>query len=84
MNAKCKACGGKCCKYIGMTDIPGGLHNLLAVRGAKFLGGVAFFPCQCPRLTEAGECSIYVDRPTLCRDAQVGGTMCKKITELFG
>ena len=34
------------------------------------------FDCRCRMLTIAGACSIYAERPTVCRDYVAGGAAC--------
>lgn len=76
MNPACELCGGACCKSITLSFPvidPGvsewlGLHGEKAERGTRFL-------CQC-RMLKEGKCSIYPDRPSVCREYSVGSPSC--------
>lgn len=39
---------------------------------------------DCPLLTPEGDCSIYAERPDICREIKVGGFACKQMREFQG
>ena len=75
----CKDCGGKCCKYFALQiDTPRGKRDFENLRWYLAHKDVCIYvekrkwfleiknPCR--YLTEDHKCSIYSDRPLICRE----------------
>jgi Fe-S-cluster containining protein len=79
----CAVCAGACCESItlplGSPD-PDFLRWLL-LRGqpSVLIPGSTTLECRCTALTNDGRCSIYADRPRVCRDLEPGGIECRTI-----
>lgn len=72
----CELCKGACCERFGI-DFKGhseDVFNWISYHG-EVDGTVVFFNCKCHFLRD-GKCSIYDDRPKLCKDYPVGSKMC--------
>ena len=80
---KCYKCRGACCETFSLplTDLrpPGAdARRWVMLHGQTIDDGVlrVEFECACTVLSENGSCSIYSDRPQVCRDMTVGGDEC--------
>ena len=75
----CAECRGACCETI---VIPLSAHDdtdrWLVLHGQRVgvQGVQVALNCRCTALTEDGQCSIYADRPELCRGYPAGGADC--------
>ncbi len=73
----CEQCRGACCETI---IIPLSAHdddtNRWALLHGRRVGGQVALNCKCSALTEGGRCSIYADRPNMCRTYQEGAPYC--------
>ncbi len=76
MHPACKICGGACCKFFAIwkSSFKPDVAHWLSLHGTDE-GKAVIFPVACSKL-EDGKCSIYEDRPQMCRDGQVGATFC--------
>lgn len=76
MNSACVYCKGACCKSLtlDLSRFPAD-----AIRWAAFHGELeedrVRFRCKCQMLKN-GLCSIYDNRPTICKDFAVGSRGC--------
>ena len=74
---KCEECRGACCETI---IIPLSKDeedtNRWAILHGKRIGARVALNCQCSALTDQGRCSIYSDRPDMCRTYPAGGALC--------
>ena len=77
--SNCRECGAKCCKFISISleDFPPelesdperyfNLHEHVKVVKTRY-GREAVIASRCSALREDNTCSIYDDRPDLCRN----------------
>jgi Fe-S-cluster containining protein len=75
----CRECGAKCCKFLSISlgDFPAeldcsperyfALHEHIRIVETRF-GKEAVIDSRCSALREDDTCSIYGDRPDLCRN----------------
>ena len=79
----CQICKGACCEEFALPLR--GIHPerdvdrwvLLHAEVERNLGAAMMrFECRCNKLTEEGTCSIYEERPDLCRNYLPGSTAC--------
>ena len=77
----CEICKGACCETfsLGVTQKNADFYLWLKYHGTAVESGIRF-DCQCKMLVD-GRCSIYEDRPKICRDYQVGSRACLKAIE---
>jgi len=73
----CEACRGACCETILLPETLQVDLEWLEVRGGRFVPGALELAFVCPKLDTWGACSIYDDRPHLCREYAVGGVHCR-------
>lgn len=83
----CEGCGGACCRYvmivIGKTHDPD-RKRWLRTRGAYNPNtGEWRISARCRLLDDAGRCSEYEDRPSICRVWEVGSKQCKAAREAW-
>jgi Fe-S-cluster containining protein len=81
MNNACEICKGACCESftIDLSGIKGRFpddYRWLSFHGTQEPGGLRF-DCACSKLKK-GKCSIYDDRPELCKKYKVGSVQCLK------
>lgn len=72
----CEICKGACCERFGINfkDHSEDTFRWFAYHGES-KGRIVFFDCKCKWLKD-GKCSIYDDRPQLCKDYAVGSRPC--------
>lgn len=77
---RCEICRGACCESFSMprADLrpPGPDEWRWLELHATSRGASLEFECRCTKLTPAGRCSIYSDRPEVCRTFMPGGPDC--------
>ena len=75
----CALCRGACCESV-VLPLPQepGVKRWLSLRGkvVDLHGSLVRLECKCSALVN-GQCSIYQDRPTPCKDYEVGGAACR-------
>lgn len=76
---QCDKCDGACCR---MVTIKVGAMSEDQARWAAMRGEVKgehwVLPVRCVALNNfTGKCTIYEDRPDVCREFEMGGTLCK-------
>ena len=74
----CEDCGA-CCEEL---EVPRGVlpwsREYMGIRGTPVSLMRVLLPCPCPHLTEGNECSIWKDRPIVCKAFPVGGAPCRE------
>lgn len=76
----CRACAGACCESLHLTPAPGELGAWLRTFAARELAsGQVEVEVRCSRLTPAGACSVYEERPGICRAFPAGGPQCLEV-----
>lgn len=81
MNEKCFKCGGSCCIGLVISPTPESL-SWYAMHG-EVEGDRVFLECECKHL-KLGKCSIYEDRPQMCKDYEVGSEACRNAVKRTG
>lgn len=72
----CRACGGACCETIIVPlSSDEDTDRWVSLHGTRLDARVAL-DCRCSKLDTEGRCSIYDERPQLCRDFPVGSSAC--------
>ena len=83
MMSACELCGGACCK--SMT-LPKKIFNEDVARWLGYHAvendEVMRFNCAC-RMLHEGKCSIYENRPQMCKDYQVGSRACREAIKRY-
>lgn len=81
MNEACKLCRGACCESIKLP-LPADpdVAQWLGLHGRVSSATVAL-ECKCRALVD-GKCSIYQDRPQVCRDYAPGSPACRETVVL--
>ena len=77
----CQSCEGACCETFYLRDIDlrvptADVRHWVRLHAISVENGWIEFPAQCSALDTAGRCSIYEDRPQVCRDYKAGGVHC--------
>ncbi len=72
----CVVCRGACCESItlDLRSENADVQRWLDLHGQRVVGGLNL-ACACSALRE-GRCTIYDDRPRVCRDYAVGSAAC--------
>ena len=72
----CDLCKGACCEAIVLPFVfkDEDIQRWFAYHGTETNRGLQF-DCKCNKLKN-GKCSIYEDRPNVCRDFTVGSPGC--------
>jgi len=76
MNPACELCRGACCEAIVLpvkVQDPD-IQRWIEYHGQPTDRGI-YFECKCSKLKD-GKCSIYEDRPKVCRVFEVGSAGC--------
>lgn len=92
----CERCKGACCEAFSLpvSDLSG-VPNDDALTWVLLHGdtgsasperpdhwdGYVEFECSCKALDQFGSCSIYQDRPQVCRDFERGGVDCLEMVK---
>lgn len=83
LRVSCLACRGACCEEFLLPRVPGpkddashwlSLHSTAVQVPSQGLS--LKFECRCTKLSEAGRCTIYETRPSICRRFEAGGAAC--------
>jgi Fe-S-cluster containining protein len=82
MNKACEICRGACCESFtlnlsGLEDKFPDVYKWLGYHATKTNGvfeGLRF-DCACSKLKN-GKCSVYDDRPDVCKEFKVGSVQC--------
>lgn len=74
MNSACELCGGACCESVTLEIKDPDKAKWLEFHGKKTEHGITL-ECKCSKL-KLGKCSIWSERPQVCRDYQVGSPAC--------
>ena len=78
----CELCGGACCQSVTLPQVFGeDVNRWLSLHGVQN-GNLIRLPCKCLMLMD-GKCSIYEERPQICRDYEVGSEACLKAIERY-
>lgn len=79
----CLACGA-CCSDVGLppfrTDELRGVPEDIRLSHAQQVSNIEKYPrgTTCSRFDlKTKQCTIYLHRPAICRDLEVGGTLCQ-------
>lgn len=74
----CEVCGGACCETIivPLRSNDPDVQRWLKFHGDPVKEGIRF-ECKCSQLKN-GKCSIYQDRPGVCRTYEAGSEACRK------
>ena len=72
----CLTCRGACCETIVIPLSDHADTNRWVTLHGVAVGEKVALDCRCSALTGGGECSIYDDRPELCRTYLAGGKEC--------
>ena len=72
----CQLCRGACCEYVVVKrdESNDDKWDWLCYHG-EVTGNVVKIPTPCSKFRDGG-CSIYPDRPKMCRDFRVGCSLC--------
>ena len=81
MNETCFSCGGACCLGLVIRPSPESF-DWYSMHG-EAEGDKVYLDCQCEHLI-LGVCSIYNDRPQVCKDYEVGGEACRNAVKRTG
>lgn len=73
----CEACRGACCETILLPETLQVDPEWFEARGGRIVPGALEIACVCPKLDTWGACSIYDERPRLCREYDLGGVHCR-------
>jgi len=75
MHDACRICHGACCLYLTLPVKEDELvYDWLKLRGEERLHGISI-KCKCSKLSN-GRCTIYNERPEICRTYEVGSSSC--------
>jgi Fe-S-cluster containining protein len=81
----CDVCGGCCCKGVrlnlGVIKDPDA-RRWLEYHG-ELQGGMFVLDTPC-RMLEDGDCSVYDQRPEVCRRFEVGSDACRDAIQRYG
>ncbi len=76
---KCAVCKGACCEEFAIPNVPVSTDEDRWLRHhATIRGRWLFFDAACKQLVD-GRCSIYRDRPLLCKRYPPGGDDCLNV-----
>lgn len=81
MNKACELCKGACCESFtlqldGLKENHPDDYRWLSLHAVQDAGSLRF-ECPCSKLVK-GKCSIYEDRPEVCKRYKVGSVACLK------
>lgn len=81
----CNDCSA-CCKWVILHGKPTGDNKRLwYLRGAKFIGDFILLPSTCSRCdTVLSRCTIYGNRPNICREFAKDSEECKMCKKAEG
>ena len=73
----CHLCQGACCESIVFDEsqLSEDHKTWLSLHGNKKFGMIEI-ETKCKKLDKCGKCSIYENRPEMCRVFSVGGNAC--------
>lgn len=76
----CDICVGACCEAFAVKESDLRLPDAdtlhwFGLHGVKRDGWITL-ECRCTKLSPRGRCTIYDDRPQVCRDFRPGGPEC--------
>jgi len=81
----CEDCNGACCRWAAFVCNRSRFNaEFYEARGMVWRDGAYWVPLKCPKLNDEGKCSIYPNRPMLCRLARVGDPKCLTARKLEG
>lgn len=83
MDDRCRVCRGLCCTKLALAVDDPDVHRWLSFHGDQTSEKWIEFPCRCRKLVN-GKCSIYEDRPKICKDLEVGSNECLFIVKRYG
>lgn len=76
----CAVCRGACCEDFqlpgSMRPLSRDARNWLELHGERLADGALRFECRCRALSASGRCTVYDQRPAVCRQFAVGGHLC--------
>lgn len=77
MNSACEMCKGACCEFLALNIkslVDNDKFKWLAYHGTAY-DTVIELDVKCKHLVD-GKCSYYDGRPSVCKNMQVGSSMC--------
>ena len=78
MSAACNICRGACCESLlfPLSGMNAEHAEFMKIRGRPIGIGIVEIEARCKSLNAKGQCGVYKERPDLCRQFEVGGTLC--------